>query len=166
MDVEEFGNVKREWLETFLDLPNGIPSHDTFGRVFSIIDAERFQQLFIEWANLRSAALVESKRMVNGERERLGRRYFITSIPGDAKRILGSVRSRWEVENSVHWTLDATFGEDASRARRGDSDVIMALFRRMALNLLRSEKSVKTSVRVKRKLAGWDTDYLLKVLTQ
>ena len=42
----------------------------------------------------------------------------------------------------------------------------MALFRRMALNLLRSEKSVKASVRVKRKLAGWDTDYLLKVLTQ
>ena len=49
MDVEEFGNVKREWLETFLDLPNGIPSHDTFGRFFAAIDAERFQQIFIEW---------------------------------------------------------------------------------------------------------------------
>ena len=59
-----------------------------------------------------------------------------------------------------------TFGEDASRARRGDSDEILALFRRAALNLLRSEKSVKASMRVKRKLAGWDTDYLLKVITQ
>ena len=83
---------------------------------------------------------MESERTVNGERERIGRRHFISSLPGDAEKILGSVRSHWEVENSVRWTLDVTFGEDASRARRGDSDMIMALFRRAALNLLRSEK--------------------------
>ena len=47
--METFGDVRREWLETFLDLPNGIPSHDTFGRFFSLIDAEQFQRLFIEW---------------------------------------------------------------------------------------------------------------------
>ena len=49
VDVEEFGNMKREWLETFLDLRNGIPSHDTFGRFFAAIDADQFRRLFIEW---------------------------------------------------------------------------------------------------------------------
>ena len=42
-DIENFGNSKLAWLKTFLELPNGIPSHDTFGRVFSLIDAEQFQ---------------------------------------------------------------------------------------------------------------------------
>ena len=49
VDIESFGNAKIEWFETFLELPNGIPSRDTFGRVFSIIDARNFQDLFIEW---------------------------------------------------------------------------------------------------------------------
>ena len=49
VDIETFGNAKIDWFKTFLELPNGIPSHDTFGRVFSIIDARNFQDLFIEW---------------------------------------------------------------------------------------------------------------------
>ena len=47
--VEMFGKSKEEWFRTFLDLPNGIPSHDTFGEVFSRLDPERFQQCFMEW---------------------------------------------------------------------------------------------------------------------
>ena len=49
VDIETFGNAKIDWFKTFLELPNGIPSHDTFGRVFSIIDARNFQDIFIEW---------------------------------------------------------------------------------------------------------------------
>jgi len=49
VDIENFGNRKLAWLKTFLELPNGIPSHDTFGRVFSLIDAEGFQRAFYEW---------------------------------------------------------------------------------------------------------------------
>lgn len=48
-DVELFGRAKRRWLERFLKLPNGIPSHDTFGRVFSLIDAVQFQRCFVDW---------------------------------------------------------------------------------------------------------------------
>src|SRR6266498_1334732 len=48
-DIENFGNSKLSWLKTFLELPNGIPSHDTFGRVFSLIDAQQFQLAFYEW---------------------------------------------------------------------------------------------------------------------
>ncbi len=49
VDIENFGNKKLAWLKTFLELPNGIPSHDTFGRVFSLMDAEQFQAAFYEW---------------------------------------------------------------------------------------------------------------------
>jgi hypothetical protein len=49
VDIELYGNSKLHWLSTFLELPNGIPSHDTFGRVFSLIDAQQFQFAFYDW---------------------------------------------------------------------------------------------------------------------
>ena len=49
VDIEEYGKSKEEWLGTFLELPNGIPSHDTFGRVFARLDPEQFQGCFISW---------------------------------------------------------------------------------------------------------------------
>ena len=49
VDSEEFGHAKQAWLETFLELPNGIPSHDTFGRVFARLDPEQFQACFLAW---------------------------------------------------------------------------------------------------------------------
>src|SRR5207244_9413536 len=55
VDVAKFGTAKREWLQTFLRLPNGIPSHDTFGRVFAKIDPEQFRACFAAWV----AALAE-----------------------------------------------------------------------------------------------------------
>ena len=50
-DVELFGRSKRKWLKTFLELPHGIPSHDTFGRVFSKIDPQEFERSFMSWVN-------------------------------------------------------------------------------------------------------------------
>lgn len=57
VDVEEFGKAKRGWLETFLDLPNGIPSHDTFGRVFARLDPEQFQACFLSWVQAITTVL-------------------------------------------------------------------------------------------------------------
>ena len=159
-----FSELERDWFETVENSRGRVETR----RCWAVSDPKYISYFDEggEWANLRSAALVESERAVDGKLERLGRRCFISSLRGDAERMQGSVRDRWEVENSVRWTLDVTFGEDASRARMGNSAEILALFRRMALNLLRSEKSVKASMRAKRKLAGWDTGYLLKILTQ
>ena len=67
-------------------------------------------------------------------------------------------------QNSVHWVLDVTFHEDLSRVRAGYADHNFAILRRIALNLLRHEKTAKSSIHTKRLKAGWNTDYLEKVL--
>ena len=331
VDMEVFGNSRKEWLSGFLELPNGVPSHDTFGRVFSMLDAERFQGCFVKWvrsvsemtegeivaidgksvrrshdrragrsaihlvnawasanrlvlgqirvddksneitaipkllrmlelsgcivtidamgcqkeiaetitergadyalalkrnqsqlhddvaemfeygrqtdfadmdsdwfetvekghgrvetrrcttvsspefivylnererwSNLSSVAMVESERDICGNVSSQTR-YYISSLPGDAERLLEAVRGHWEVENSVHWVLDVSFGEDDSRVRKGNGAENLAALRRMALNMLKRENTLRVGIAAKRKKAGWDTQYLLKVLAQ
>ena len=62
VDVELFGNSRKEWLSGFLELPNAIPSHDTFGRAFSMLDAERFQSCFVQW--VRSVSEITEGQIV------------------------------------------------------------------------------------------------------
>lgn len=329
VDIERYGNAKREWLGTFLDLKNGIPSHDTFGRVFRWLDAEQFQAQFIAWTQslceltegqvvaldgkkLRRShdkqhdrdgiwmvsAWAGENRMVLGQikvdeksneitaipqllnvlnisgcvvtvdalgtqtaiaqqiieagadyilpvkdnqgtlyedvdllfegfetdeyaevvydtakqvavghdrREirqcwvvqqpeyhhylRRGQdwtkltslvkllsirqtakktevtiRYFISSWDASAQAFLKSVREHWQIENGLHWVLDIAFREDESRIRKDHAPQNMAVLRHMALNLLKQETSVKVGIAAKRKMAGWDNDYLVKVL--
>jgi predicted transposase YbfD/YdcC len=327
-DVELFGRSKQKWFKTFLDLPHGIPSHDTFGRVFAVLDAEQFQRCFIqwiqaihqitqgqvipidgkklrrshdrrlgkegiymvsawasengvvlgqykvddksneitaipelldmlelagcivttdaiacqreiaekvieneadyvlavkenqkhlyqalhglfaypdemaqvdldydktvdkdhgrlevrecwttseasyldyiaqlsEWKGLQSITMVKSVRQIGSERSTKVR-YFISSLESNARLMLHAVRTHWEIENKVHWVLDLVFREDDCRIRKGNGAQNFAVFRHIALNLLRQEKTAKRSIRAKRLKAGWDHDYLLKVLT-
>ena len=327
VEVELFGESKREWFAKFLDLSNGIPSHDTFGRVFGLLDAEQFQHCFInwmkavcdvlkgqvvaidgkalrrshnrtigkdaiymisawatenelvlgqvkvddksneitaipvllellelsecivtidaigcqkeiaqqiidqgadyvlslksnqgrlydhaqtlfedaraidfadcdyhrtvdkghgrieirecwvtahpeylaalykpeQWAGLQTAAMVCAERRV-GEKIETETRYYISSLPGDAIQLSTAVRNHWHVENRLHWVLDVAFREDDSRIRTGNAAQNMAVLRHMALNLLKQEQSSKRSLRGKRLKAGWDEDYLTRVL--
>lgn len=329
VDIERYGQAKREWLGTFLDLRNGIPSHDTFGRVFRWLDAEQFQAQFIAWTQhiceLTEGRLVSldgkklrrshdkqherdgiwivsawagENRMVLGQtkvaeksneitaipqllaaldisgcvvtvdalgtqtaiaeqiveagadyilpvkdnqgtlfedmsllfdgfetedyadvrydtakqtteghdrreirqcwvvqqpeyRAYLRReqhwpqltslvklltirqttrktevtiRYFISSCTTSAQAFLKYIREHWQIENGLHWVLDIAFREDESRIRKDHAPQNMAVLRHMALNLLKQETSVKVGVAAKRKMAGWDNDYLFKVL--
>jgi predicted transposase YbfD/YdcC len=329
VDVELFGKSKLHWLKTFLELPNGIPSHDTFGRVFSMIDAEEFQRAFYEWVlavneivqgqiiNLDGKCLcgsedrslgkraiymvsawAESNEIVLGQRKvdeksneitaipellkildisgciitidamgtqthiaqtimeaeadyvlsvkenqghlfedisvlfavdqaqdfkysnfsykqtvskghdrievrecwstsdpaylRLIRdvenwtglqsiamvvctrilagtetkhvRYYITSLPSNAERLLHVVRKHWSIENKLHWVLDVALNEDHSRIRKDQAPENLAVLRHIALNLLKREKTAKGGIHAKQLQAGWREDYLLKVL--
>ena len=112
---------------------------------------------------MNSAAMIESMRWADGKTS-VHRRYFITSLPVRTDRILGAVRERWGVENGLHWTLGAPFGEDGSVIRVGHAAENMSTLRRLALNLAKGEKSLKIGVAAKRKRAGWDLDYLRAIL--
>src|SRR5437660_5171034 len=70
VDIGEFGYSKRAWLETFLDLPNGIPSHDTFGRVFARLDPEQFQACFLSWVQAINAVLPTQQIAIDGKTAR------------------------------------------------------------------------------------------------
>jgi len=70
VDVEEFGHAKRAWLETFLDLPNGIPSHDTFGRVFARLDPEQFEACFLSWVQAINTVLPAKPIALDGKTAR------------------------------------------------------------------------------------------------
>ncbi len=115
------------------------------------------------WAGLRSIVQVEAERLV-GDQKSLERRFYITSLPAEAERLLAAVRGHWGIENRVHWVLDMSFSEDASRIRKDHGAENMGLLRRLTLNLIRQERETKGSMKGKRKRAGWDNQYLEKVL--
>lgn len=329
VDIENFGNSKFSWLKTFLELPNGIPSHDTFGRVFSMLDAQEFQRAFYEWvwavndliqgqiinidgkclrgsddqrlgkraiymvsawaeeneivlgqrkvdeksneitaipellkvlslsgcivtidaigtqtniartiveaeadyvlsvkenqghlyediatlfavdqaqefkyasyeykqttskghgrievrecwstskpeylqlirdvqdwAGLKSIAIVVCTRMI-GKQVTKRVRFYISSLPSDAERILQVVRKHWSIENELHWVLDVALNEDHSRVRKDQAPENLAVLRHIALNLLKQEKTAKGGIHAKQLQAAWKEDYLLKVL--
>jgi predicted transposase YbfD/YdcC len=91
-------------------------------------------------------------------------RYFISSLPARAKRLAGAVRQHWGIENGLHWVLDVAFNEDRMRQRDRNGIENLALLNRLAVSLLRQDKTVKAGVKCKRKTAGWDNDYLLRLL--
>ena len=117
-----------------------------------------------EWEGLCSFGIVDSVREIDGVRS-YERRCFLLSIPPVATTFALACRSHWGVENPLHWTLDVTFREDCSRARSGHAPENLAALRRLALNVIKYDKSrPKLSVRSKRLLAGWNRDYLASLL--
>jgi predicted transposase YbfD/YdcC len=124
----------------------------------------RYIASFADWEGLRSIAMIQAERRI-GSKESVKRRYFISSLDSNAQRLLHAARTYWEIENKLHWVLDIAFREDDCRVRKGNGAQNFAVLRHIALNLLRAEHTAKRSIRAKRLKAGWDHDYLLKVLT-
>lgn len=117
-----------------------------------------------EWEGLRSVGVVEARRQSKGK-ESVERRYYLSSLPADAEKFARAVRGHWGVENQLHWVLDVVFGEDQSRARTGHAAENLAATRRMAVNLLRRDKTCQRSIKGKLLRAAIDPHYLKLVLS-
>src|SRR5271166_1099552 len=107
---------------------------------------------------LKAIAMVEAE-VERGGNISIERRFYLSSIALDAALFASAVRSHWHIENRLHWVLDVVFHEDLNRLRSGHGPQNMATVRHIALNLLRGAKD-KHSLKVRRKSAGWDNDYL------
>jgi predicted transposase YbfD/YdcC len=116
-----------------------------------------------QWRGLRSLVMVENERWQEDKTTR-EQRFYISSLPSNARYLSAGVRSHWGIENRVHWMLDVSFREDACKVRKGNAPQNLAVIRHIALNLLKKEKTAGVGVKAKRRAAGWDNDYLLQVL--
>ncbi len=117
-----------------------------------------------EWVGLRTIVIVERTRHLWNETTHEVQ-FYLSSLPADCARIASAIRQHWGIENSLHWVLDVTFGEDDCRVRSMHAPHNLAVIRRFALNALNRESSWKRSLRQKSKRAALDDHYMLNILT-
>jgi predicted transposase YbfD/YdcC len=132
--------------------------------VFASSDIDWLKNSHPQWAGLTSIIAVTAERETK-KKTTSETRYFISSLDAtDPKRLGQIVRAHWGIENNLHWVLDYAFEEDNQRTRLGNSAANMAIFRHIALNLIKSDKKAKIGVKNRRLKAGWDDDYLLQIV--
>jgi predicted transposase YbfD/YdcC len=118
-----------------------------------------------DFPHLGSIIKIKAKRYV-GERWSEEVRYYISSIKSDdAAKMERFIRDHWSIETGLHWVLDVAFSEDDCRVRMGHAAENLSTFRRIALNLLKADKTQKVGIKIKRQIAGWNEKYLLQLLS-
>jgi len=117
-----------------------------------------------EFAGLKAVGRIEATREIDGKVE-TDVRIFALSRVLSADALLATARAHWQIENALHWELDVVLREDAARNRKDNGPANIAVLRRRALDVARADKS-KGSLSEKLKRAGWDDDFLLKLLGQ
>lgn len=121
-----------------------------------------------EWKNLNSVAMIEAARIKKNTGETsIERRFYISSLKCDAKEILERSREHWGVENSLHYVLDVTYQEDASRVRKTNATQNFSLIKKTSLNLIKSfpykQKKISSIAGVRR-IAGWSNEFMEELL--
>ncbi len=118
------------------------------------------------WPDLRAVGRVVSQRTVKGKTTTETRYYLLSDADANVERFASAVRGHWGIENSAHWVLDVSFGEDASRTSKDHGPENLAILRRLAMNLFRANrKRSKVSLKGQRKMIGWNPDFVTELLT-
>jgi len=165
-EIERFFEDAREVLDTSVDIDKG------HGRIeerrcrvstnVAWMNGDRRFPGEYRFPKLALVALIETKAETRtGPRN--DRRCYIASRPMTAKALAEAVRAHWRIENALHWVLDVTFREDLARVRKGHGARNMAVVRHFAINLVRAAND-KKSLKTRRKVAGWNPDYLAALL--
>jgi predicted transposase YbfD/YdcC len=128
-----------------------------------IHDVEWLQERH-EWPGLKAVVVVGSSREIHGKTER-ETRFYLTSLVMIAALLGPVVRSHWAIENSLHWVMDMMFRDDECRVRTDHAPANFTTIKHMAHNLLRTAAS-KDSMRLRRKVAAWDDDFLARIITR
>ena len=160
--LERFAGMEHD----FFEQTEGDHGRIETRRVWVTPEVKWLGELRHQWPGLDLLVAVESVRQVNGSKRSIERRYYIASRKtASARQAAQSIRGHWGIENQLHWSLDVSFDEDRCRIRKGHGAENFSRLRRIALNLLQRETSRKVGIKTKRLVAGWDHDYLLKLLT-
>ena len=132
---------------------------------WTLTDANGFPALrtSADWKGLQTLVMVRRERRVQGKVSQ-ETAFYIASLAATAQRLLDCTRLHWSIENALHWVLDVAFHEDASQVRKDHAPQNFALIRHWALNLLKTDTTVKASLHTKRLTAGWNDSYLLRLL--
>lgn len=117
-----------------------------------------------KWAALAAIGMAVRVSRSKDGKETCDVRYYIASRYLSGKKFAEAVRGHWGIENSLHWQLDVTFGEDQCRLRKGHADANFSLLRRTSLSLLKNNATEKVGVKNKRLCAAWNDAYRLQVL--
>jgi predicted transposase YbfD/YdcC len=116
-----------------------------------------------QWDGLKSVGVVTARRL-EGDREGIEIRYYLSSLPVDAKLFSRAVRGHWSVENACHWTLDVTFREDDSRIRERVLGANITWLYRFTLSILKQHTDRRMSLIMKRRACGWSEKFLMEVI--
>ena len=133
-------------------------------RQYFVMPAPKTLPGFADWANLATIIMVVRTRLIDGQ-ETGEVSYFLSSLPAKIKNLAKLIRQHWSIENQLHWVLDVTFTEDASRIRKENSPQTSAMLRRLAVSILSRDTSVKDNVRGKRYRASLSTDVLERIIS-
>jgi len=157
-EKERFQQSRVDYYET-LEKGHGRIEHRRYGCCDDVL---WLHDRFPAWGSIRSVAWVDSRRTVKGKVS-VERRYYVSSLQQDAMLAGRCIRGHWSVENSLHYVLDVTFGDDASRVRCGHAAENMHRLKQMGLNLLMQKKGNKSLASLRKSL-GWSDKALLNLL--
>ena len=132
-------------------------------RTTTVIHDVAWLQQRHDWPGLNAVVVVDSVRET-GDKIEQETRFYITSLMLLAHLVGPIIRSHWAIENSLHWVMDMIFRDDEARLRTDHAPANFTTIKHMAHNLIRNAPG-KTSLRLKRKSAGWDDDFLASLLT-
>jgi predicted transposase YbfD/YdcC len=159
-NLEGKNGFKDVQVDTFTTLEKGHGRIEK--RVCTVANVGNYISMKEDWEGLKSIVRIESEREIKGKKTKEVR-YFITSLDMNAEKILEAIRCHWAIENSAHWVLDMTFGEDQSKIRKDNAPANIAVIRHFVLNFLNNAKAVfqkGTSLRRMRRMAGYQAGIL------